>query len=900
MPITKIQLRGISRVPSDRLTKDGDCAESVNVTLRETETAPVVPPTKVSETLAPGITASGIDVMYIHKTNTYTSYVGTKAYTEGLQSVLYLVAYIYNPGTQTWGTHQIHKIGTLGIVSVTSIGNMLICALSDGKTYYFLCKDYDYMSLGCGLPRPDVSFYVSKHEEETFGAAYLLGDLFENAPSYAKESAKAFWDYVMGFQGVSGAESAQEFYKAIKGFVWDTYYSERRNYLLGAGYFSAPVFVRYALKMRDGSYVNVSEPIVLTGDGKNQFISKVLFNVGRIDADDPAFYLQCVLTNVFSASVSVQMDNASYWSDLIESVDVFVSTDILSPKPNSDLDEVSIGEETTMDVGPRVTMIGHDASAGYRIENGVDDFEEKMTEKGNFYLLKSFPITELPASSSRLNPVSQDDLLVSTRLADPQSHTISGHGKLSSYNNRLVSGTQRVVLSPGHGEPQALLRGISPIRRYEIVYHLRDDNGEHRVVCGYSYDGDENTLLGYVSYPDARCYKAELYVSELYQGQPLNTTIYNLPMKEHPRLDASYGFWGLDDVLNNTTGGRTRVIYDDYVPRPDDDATFLVENRLALSEMDNPFVFPLGQMQQFSEKIIGALPVTIALSTGQFGQFPLYVFTEGGVWTIPIDSEGKMAAHRPVSRDVAIDGTIAQLDQAIVFISKQGVMLLQGSKISCLSQIMNGKNFVPSSGLISAIESYSAASLIVDQVPFITFVKGSVPAYDYVGQRIIFFNQTYPSFQYVFSLASQTWHRIKLTWSAPMRFRVLNSFPDCLVFFGAQVGGDIVDFSTILDADSDTTALPGLVVTRDLNFGDNDAYKTIKRIKIRGDRFPEASPWKYVLLGSNDRKNYHVLHSLRGPSWKFYRIAIMTTMKQAGRISYIELEWEPRFSDRIR
>ena len=47
--IKRIQLRGISRAPSDRLTEDGGVAESLNIQIDNTEAAPIVQPKDVSE-----------------------------------------------------------------------------------------------------------------------------------------------------------------------------------------------------------------------------------------------------------------------------------------------------------------------------------------------------------------------------------------------------------------------------------------------------------------------------------------------------------------------------------------------------------------------------------------------------------------------------------------------------------------------------------------------------------------------------------------------------------------------------------------------------------------------------------------------------------------------------------
>ena len=166
MPNTKIQLRGISRVPSDRLLKDGECAESVNVIMNETEIIPMPLPKEASEDLATGLSTSGIDVFYIHKSNTHTNYVGRLEVTVGLVTTEKLVAYVNDPNdpganTDGWVTKVISTAVVFPIASITSIGNVLIVSDGAGTTHYALFRDDAYKYLGTEIPRPEVSFRVT-------------------------------------------------------------------------------------------------------------------------------------------------------------------------------------------------------------------------------------------------------------------------------------------------------------------------------------------------------------------------------------------------------------------------------------------------------------------------------------------------------------------------------------------------------------------------------------------------------------------------------------------------------------------------------------------------------------------------------------------------------------------
>ena len=74
MEIKRIQLRGISRSPSDRMTDDGGIAESLNLYLDNTENAPVVMPKDVTTDL--GLPSEHVwEKVYLHKTLTSENYI---------------------------------------------------------------------------------------------------------------------------------------------------------------------------------------------------------------------------------------------------------------------------------------------------------------------------------------------------------------------------------------------------------------------------------------------------------------------------------------------------------------------------------------------------------------------------------------------------------------------------------------------------------------------------------------------------------------------------------------------------------------------------------------------------------------------------------------------------------
>ncbi len=75
-------------------------------------------------------------------------------------------------------------------------------------------------------------------------------------------------------------------------------------------------------------------------------------------------------------------------------------------------------------------------------------------------------------------------------------------------------------------------------------------------------------------------------------------------------------------------------------------------NVMKVSAVDNPFYFPAKNTYTPSHEDIQAVcSNTVALSQGQFGQHPLYVFCKDGIWAMAVDASGNVtyAAAYPLS-----------------------------------------------------------------------------------------------------------------------------------------------------------------------------------------------------------------------------------------------------------
>ena len=71
--------------------------------------------------------------------------------------------------------------------------------------------------------------------------------------------------------------------------------------------------------------------------------------------------------------------------------------------------------------------------------------------------------------------------------------------------------------------------------------------------------------------------------------------------------------------------------------------------------------------------------------------------------TLEVGSDGRYTARQPVSRDVATNPNVLQMDSMIAFITAKGVTLLSGSDSQPISEIIRENNIRSSQITISSM-----------------------------------------------------------------------------------------------------------------------------------------------------------------------------------------------------
>lgn len=971
MATKRIQLRGISRTPSDRMTNDGGCAESLNVQLDNTEVAPSFYPD--DETTKRGLPANlEADKIFIHKTANYENYI--------VQQGQKLIAY-----THAGKKDVVTLFENESLTDIDAIGNIVI--ITTGETvYYSLWKNDAYKFIGNSLPVPSIRIDVIGNDDENFATAdrdrVRLDTSGEIAGSMNVATFKKPY-FEAAAKGRAESEEVNAYMQGVKNDFWAKV-QQLKEKIGKWGHFSCPRLVRYAVRLYDGSYVYHSVPI-LVGAGSKEWLSATGH---KTPTENMVVSSISFTVNLYYRAIAKLITwEVEEWTDIISGVDFFISEDIAFPRINQDF-------ETCDDGGGNIYFKGYD--------NYFEEAKDEILSKTYFYKIASVAAGDLDSLKAGIDLHKDEDveksetLVVKERLTSDymMSHKVVPRSAMT-YNSRLLINASKIELPSPYTQLNGLYCDVKKAytdveldhqiqRQYKFKFFIRRNNGEEFSVIARTADGSMNYLtpfisngmpshqestfyadpMAWIAYPDTDCYKVEI---DLGGGD-----IAVVDMSAHPALSCSYAFFGLDEYLRGID-----AIRNDSEISLDEKKTYSVNNQVMLSEFSNPFIFPVGNRYSQQSKVIGIALATTALSQGQFGQFPLYVFTEDGIWAMETAVDGSFVASKLLSREVCINpDSITAIDNAVVFVTAQGVMLLQGSQVVNISPYMNGRHYDIENAAKSIVEGQPSfaplLSALTDNTHFMAYVKEASIAYDYAGQRLIFIKKG-EGYQYIYKLDTQTWHKSSygVNLIAP-----INSYPECLVqgkggertvvewsvtenesqeevdYLAGRIRtiipdisdeevaqflfeGSVIDvseiseddrewlynemeyyhvnttftnsikqvscvynLSTILDAQESKKPMQGVIATRPFDLDEPDVFKTITDVRIRG-QFRKGAV-KFILLGSNDGVTFSAISTLRGKAWKLFRIIILADLQPTERISWIDVQYETRFTNRLR
>ena len=308
-----------------------------------------------------------------------------------------------------------------------------------------------------------------------------------------------------------------------------------------------------------------------------------------------------------------------------------------------------------------------------------------------------------------------------------------------------------------------------------------------------------------ISYPDTRATRIRL----AYLNSGVYRELADFTLESHKMYNFAYCITNRE-FLSDDTGYLSYSndgVYIDLLDATHNPVTTLFtdnrfyysHNRIQVSRTGNVLYNPSKYSYQIGNTAVEILcfaSQSTPVSAGQFGQYPLTVFTSQGTFLLQQGNGDVIySAAIPLNNEVVFKNSICELGGAIVYASSDGIKLLSGNKLAHLSRDVEGSpsdkltadanyiNFItdPNGHLVFLFPYLSAED-------FLYYLDENVRiCYDKMNKELIITNRDLFTdegreyqvpYSYVYNLQYKTWHKITDSWH---QFLLINS-----VWYGAR------------------------------------------------------------------------------------------------------------------
>lgn len=865
--IKRIDIGGIERQLSVSNMADGSLYGMVGARHLDGN----IRPAQGLEELSDVSLSEGDRLLYVHKYGEYEHYIVWKSNMD--------LCYI------TDNKEKLIEQEVRNVASVVSIGNMLVVV--DGGTYIkvWLWQDGRYTIVSeSGLPYIGIRKSTTKTNSDGGSEKYVAeSDVIDIVP-----------DESLGY------------YSDIIGSAWPTYIKNKhfrmqlteqygslisnlREKASAENVFVDSYFVRYGLRMYDGSYLHVSPPIYIKGSGyelrcNSAKYSKAIDNTAGVwkifqgcSATAEGYKLYANLGD---------MDSNLYADGIVIAIDFFVSEPIREVYDGRQVDAVLSATQIGGD--PNTTAF-YEIKFGSMTERKIEDIESFF----NYYRVWSVPVDAITEDVVEIDVKNKLNNIVQMPLLDNNASVHKyGAGTVYVYNGRLHIGNIRENLFDGYSPRYyTYIKDNAAVRDSNAVMYvyLRDNGGEYIVKSQSSIL--RGVLSPYISYPDSRAYKIVVLSSE--DGLYSKRTFL---LKEHPFANESYYFDGYDVEDIDIDSATYRITMDEYIKLIADTTVKSAISRrdvLKVSELNNALVWPNDKTYTVGNgSVVAMVSATKAMSQGQFGQYPLYVFTSEGIYAMLSGGGDVLYSNiAPVNRHVVENAnTVCPIDDAVVYGTRQGLYVLSGSDSVNISSPLDDHGIVRngSRGIETVVATQVFGATLTEMTTMRRLIAEGMVSYDYVNEEVLLYKPG-NLLCYAYSLRSKMWQSYKRSVDY-----AVNSYPELLLVDGQKV-------LRTSDEDSLKVEQEFLLVTNAMQLSDTMSSKRIERVHLlshfAGDG--ENSRLLLAVAGSNDgeeyaltyRKEYAVreLHNITVPhSASAYRyMSLIIYGKNLGKRSYL-------------
>lgn len=857
----EVIFKGLTHSPSDYDCQDGELATCLNLINEDGALHPIHQPV-VAE---PNITLdAGDTIELVHKVT----------HGEAIHS-----HYIIRKSDDTWywmekggdGTKYTINLNGFHVNAVTAVGNIVNFVGEISIKYLYWIDDnyqlFDRDNFNYGIK---IGFKEFDYQGGT--AEFSLGD--------------EFWDYVTYESSSSGRKITGMNVNQVSK-VFNMFDAEINKTLSDKGkqwqkYF---VFGVAAIRLYDGTYYSISNIFKL--DWNSSTLASV-----KVDPDNKRLW--SIGPAIATWTISANIDNLDKISNLIQGIDIFLSKAESFVNLESAAAKYVVPELNDKDQGEMFfTMM-----SGKEAANAIDSLSFyhslfiSKDELGKELQLKRVEGTEESLSLANLN---RSDL--GGKCAITYNNRLHVGNVKEGYNVDLISNITP-ALSNLPNDAQLNTEGIVRVKASNKEFWCKVDDLGARLyyfVCVPILNVSEITF-----YKKTGTSVFEKSTVNLHSSETTAFSFYvagegkeNVPQFALPWETSSEEEW--NNIVSKYENYKTNTKSLPY------------SSVVKVSEAENPLIFPAKNSVQVGSSIINALAAnTRPISEGQFGDAPLYAFTDEGVWVLMLGEEGTYIARQPANRDICSNPKgILQIDDAVLFPTERGIMMQRGRESECITDVLDDYpfDFLSIYSHSTKDKTFPNKLLALGKIPesdvkyvrFRKYLEEAGMIYDYYDSRIIVFNPNY-TYAYVYSLKSKMWGTMHNVFN-----KRVNIYPES---YATDKAGNILD----VYVKEPTENVQFFLCSRPLTLG-QDAYKTIFDCITRGYFSSiQAGKCGTVLFGSNDLTNWYYvgssinryLRNLVGSPYKYFRLALIGSLEPKESISALSTEFQPRLQNKLR
>ena len=701
MENNRITFIGSSNINSSRASQPGECSTVVNLTQLNSSLRPIA-----SYGMAGGMTGTTRKIVFIHTHNNKQHLISVD------NTSVYHEADIDN--NYTSGINQLLASLEDCPTDFNAIGNTLVVTTAS-KVLFFIYRNNCYTALGDKPPMPIIRFR-EKHIDNR---------------GYVTETAE--------FPGRL-EKLSEENYEFITNHILGPLYKVRDEIHEQNGFFE-PVAIRYALRLFDGRHILPSPPVVVNFYNYQQLLEeRLLVFYYKSSANKTTLLSDTILWGIMGIEYIAEEVNLGNWGDIVTGIDIFISK------------EISLIEDRPINDGIYYDMHGDKIEYGYKYH--IPLFKEASIEMNTlndtlFYHLATIKIDEIvPHEPTLIKHDIRPNNIIYRPLMEVDTSTFDQIGAMHTfvYNNRLHLANVKRSLFTGY-HPAVFCASYDNNNNDASIHirtHIALGNEGAKVVDTYmDVPFFSGTLSPLISYPNSNATSMDITI--IYNGYYYHKSITLKSIDNENR--ASYIHPQIKCIDINEW--EKRVATDDDINNlPSSSYSTPIEQRnlMLVSQINNPFSFPNELAYYISGgSINGIATTTAALSQGQFGEFPLYVFTSEGIWSMQVGTEDICYTRcTPINNERTKEqGLIVPTQSAIIYRSGNNISVISGAESSVLLPLTEISTINFNEQKSKLLPQLSPAGK--DHTPILEYLdENAVAIYNHSKDELILCNNRFP------------------------------------------------------------------------------------------------------------------------------------------------------------